>query len=338
MPAVTCRFSDGGSFIVEGEVGQNFLEVALSQGVPIRNQCRSGSCLTCLCGTESGSEPLILRRGQVTSLLKSDRELGKALCCVSELMSDGELYFDYPSDETGPSEVQSFIDSVEWIASDAVKLSVELADGAWLDFEPGQYVEISVPSSEECRSYSMCSAPEDLPRLEFMIRILEDGSMSNYLSEFAKVDDVLKLRGPFGKFVWSGSRASPHLFIAGGTGLSPICSMLQHIRSVSGKKPQMTLSLSCANPDAMLDLDFLKLLEAWMPTLDLKLSVREENTGAFLTGNALTPIDFESLSPDTEAYVCGPDGLIKAATEKLLAAGVRPENIFYEQFVATGNT
>ncbi|GIR69676.1 MAG: hypothetical protein CM15mP74_09270 [Halieaceae bacterium] len=67
----------------------------------------------------------------------------------------------------------------------------------------------------------MCTAPAELPKLAFMIRMLDSGLMSEYLRDSAKPDDVLKLRGPFGDFSWTGSRSRPQLFIAGGTGLSP---------------------------------------------------------------------------------------------------------------------
>ena len=55
-----------------------------------------------------------------------------------------------------------------------------------------------------------------------------------------------------------------------------------------------------------------------------------------MSGNALDPVEFDSLDPDTEAYVCGPEGLIDAAIERLLAAGLAPGSIHYERFVASG--
>ena len=339
MPVVSCHFTDGASFEVDADSGESFLEIALRHGVPIRNQCRSGTCLSCLGKCAVGSGPLSPRPGRPSSLLPIDKKQGKALCCVSEVTSEGDIYFDYPSDEAGPSEAKCFIDSIEWIASDAVKLTVELADGDWLDFRSGQYVEIAVPDSSQCRSYSMCTAPNDLPQLAFMVRILAGGLMSEYLTTIAKPDDVLTLRGPFGGFAWSGSRSAPQLFIAGGTGLSPICSILHEIRNVAGAKPPMTLSLGCATPEALLAPGYLRLLESWMPTLSLRLSAEFGDVeGAVMRGNALTAIDFSVVTPQTEAYVCGPEGLINAATKKLVEVGVPATNIYYERFVASGAT
>ncbi len=149
MPVITCHFSNGASFEVNAQTGRSFLEVALEQGVPIRNQCRSGTCLSCSCLGAIDSRPLTVQTGRATSLMPMERDEGKMLCCVSEATTDGALHFDYSSDEAGPSEVQAFVDSVEWIASDAVKLTLELAETHWLDFRAGQYVEITVPGSSE---------------------------------------------------------------------------------------------------------------------------------------------------------------------------------------------
>ena len=336
MPVITCHFSDGASFEVNAQTGRSFLEVALEQGVPIRNQCRSGTCLSCSCLGKVDARPLSVQAGRATSLMPMERDEGKMLCCVSEAISDGALHFDYSSDEAGPSEVQAFVDSVDWIASDAIKLTMELAEGQWLDFRAGQYLEITVPGSKEFRSYSMCTAPNELPKLAFMIRMLDAGLMSDYLRDSAKPDDVLHLRGPYGDFSWSGSRSRPQLFIAGGTGLSPICSILQEVRAASGSKPPLTLNLGCASPDALLDPTFLRNLESWMPTLRVNLCVESGAEEDHCVGNALEPIDFDSLAGDTEAYVCGPEGLINAAIERLLSAGLASHNIHYERFVASG--
>ena len=73
-----------------------------------------------------------------------------------------------------------------------------------------------------------------------------------------------------------------------------------------------------------------------MPTLRLNLCVESGARQDHVNGNALEPVDFESLDPDTEAYVCGPEGLIDAAMERLLSAGLDPSSIHYERFVASG--
>ena len=42
-----------------------------------------------------------------------------------------------------------------------------------------------------------------------------------------------------------------------------------------------------------------------------------------------------AADPDTVAYLCGPPGMIHAARAHLEDLGLKPENIFAEQFVAS---
>ena len=66
------------------------------------------------------------------------------------------------------------------------------------------------------------------------------------LRDEAEVGDLVELEGPFGSFRLQKSK-SPHLFIAGGTGLAPFLSMLDRIRSYSGTKPKVTLNFGCTD-------------------------------------------------------------------------------------------
>jgi benzoate/toluate 1,2-dioxygenase reductase subunit len=278
-----------------------------------------------------------MRPGVASSLLRSEIDEGRRLCCIGQLAADDDLYFDYRSDSDGPARVSAFVDEVEWMAPDAVRLAVELADGDWLDFRPGQYVRIAPPETEATRSYSMCSTPAQLPRLEFMVRVLDTGLMSDYLRHRAQRDDVLTLTGPYGGFTWDGERREPHLFIAGGTGLSPVASIIEQIRATSGRKPPMLLSFGCARRDRLFARDYLQRLAQWIPTLELRISVEDDPGGddGLLCGNPLQAIEDVALDPATRAYFCGPPGMIAAGVERLRAAGIPAEQIFHEQFTAS---
>jgi benzoate/toluate 1,2-dioxygenase reductase subunit len=81
-----------------------------------------------------------------------------------------------------------------------MRLELELADGDWLDFRPGQFINVRVPGTETVRSYSMATTVERLPRIELLIRLLPGGVMSDWLLNRAKVDDVVEIEGPFGAF------------------------------------------------------------------------------------------------------------------------------------------
>ncbi|MDA9325361.1 hypothetical protein N9Q36_01435 [Flavobacteriales bacterium] len=55
--------------------------------------------------------------------------------------------------------------------------------------------------------------------------------MSNYLFENSKKNDLLRLEGPIGTFFLRESNAKNLLFLATGTGVAPIKSMLDNLEN-----------------------------------------------------------------------------------------------------------
>ena len=62
-------------------------------------------------------------------------------------------------------------------------------NGAVIDFLPGQYVHLGIPGSDQRRSYSFANAPHAAERMEFYIKVLERGVMSEYVTRSARLGD-----------------------------------------------------------------------------------------------------------------------------------------------------
>ena len=333
---VVLKFSDAVEHTIQVPAGTSILEAALAQDVAILHRCQSGSCGSCVGKLTVGDAKM--RANVAASLLDSEKQEGLRLTCVCEALSDCTIAFDYESDAANvtPDKVSVFINAIEWLAEDVVKLELELADGDWLSFQPGQFVQVKVPDTNHYRRYSIASAPEELPRFELLIRVLPDGVMSDYLRADAKIDDVLEVEGPFGSFFWRANMQAPHLFIAGGTGLAPMMAMLEVIRSSNKKKPKMLMSFGCRDKDSLFYREELALREFWMPTFEHRVSIDsgEELPGISL-GNPVEAITEGDVCADTVAYLCGPPQMVARAYEHLEKLGVNPKNIFAEQFVAS---
>ena len=161
--------------------------------------------------------------------------------------------------------------------------------------------------------------------------------MSTYLKEQAEVDQVLTLTGPYGAFfLREEHKRAPHIFVAGGTGLAPILSIIDTIRQSSGVKPKMLLSFGCATPEALFCLDDIQLREQWLPSLESRICVDHGAKEGHYPGNPVSPLqETDVTDPNTVAYLCGPQPMIDGATSRLIELGVKAENIFAEQFVAS---
>ncbi|MBC8727532.1 MULTISPECIES: ring-hydroxylating dioxygenase ferredoxin reductase family protein [unclassified Paraburkholderia] len=330
---VTLSFRDGKATSVAVQQGESVLDAALAAGIPVIHQCRSGSCSSCMAKLVEGRAGM--RAGASSTLLRSEYEAGDRLLCLTEPETNCTFTLNYASDAADVQAVKAhaFVDSVEKVASNVVRLRLELAEGAWLDFKPGQFIQVRVPGTNVTRSYSPASTAADLPKLELLIRVLEDGVMSKWLEQEAKPDDVLEIEGPFGSFFLREKVPAPHIMVAGGTGLAPILSMIDALRRQPGRKPPILLSFGCATPEQLFCLDDLELRRQWLPNLKTRISVDHHASGELLAGNPVDAIGEADVTHESAvAYLCGPPRMIEAATTKLVNLGLRPENIYAEQF------
>jgi ferredoxin-NADP reductase len=100
------------------------------------------------------------------------------------------------------------------------------ADGP-LSFVAGQWIDLYVATREglQKRAYSIASAPDDAT-LELAVTLVPEGAASPVLHTLEQGSEVL-VDGPYGFFTHDAALAdTPCLFVATGTGLSPLRSML----------------------------------------------------------------------------------------------------------------
>ena len=334
---LTLRFADAVTHTLQVESGESVLSAGLRQGVPILHQCQSGSCGSCVGHLTQGEAEM--RKDVAASLLKSEQDAGMRLTCITQALTDATLDFDYASTvaQATPAKGTLFIDDIEWLSDDVVQLSAELAEEDWIDFKPGQFIQIRVPGSDYFRRYSMSSTPADLPKVSFLMRVLPQGLMSDYLRNEAQINDALEIEGPFGSFfLREESIRAAHIMVAGGTGLAPVISILDVIRSKSGPKPKVLLSFGCQDSAGLFYTDELELRAQWMPTLETRICIdRGEPSNEVHVGNPLQMLKPSDVSDETVAYLCGPPGMISAAHDLLISYGIKPDNIHAEQFVAS---
>jgi ferredoxin-NADP reductase/ferredoxin len=332
---VTFRFEDGAESTVTVEEGEFILDAAIRQDLRLVHQCRSGSCSTCVGQIISGNVEMTRERS--TSLIASEAAQGKRLLCSAYARGDAVVRLSYPSSlirEAGPQIMAAHVAELDWPAPTVAKLTIETDEDA-LDFHSGQYVRIRVPGTDEWRSYSMATLPRDLPRMDFLVRIINGGVMSEYLRERCRPGDCLEIEGPRGAFILRPSRTL-HVFVAGGTGIAPILSMIDEIRRRPGPKPPIILSFGCASDAQFFYRDEVELRQWWMPSLKVILSadrVADPKSG-LITGTPVAALGNNHFADSgTVAYLCGPPPMILAARTRLVELGIRADHIYAENFL-----
>ena len=116
-------------------------------------------------------------------------------------------------------------------AADGIQL-IELRDPAGADlppFAPGAHIAITVPTGAT-RTYSLCGDPAERHRYVVAVKREERGrGGSAALIEAAQPGSTLTVSAPRNLFALPA--APSYVFVAGGIGITPILSMIRHLRA-----------------------------------------------------------------------------------------------------------
>ena len=177
---VALGFEDGVTRFITCKDDQTVADASYRARINIPLDCRDGACGTCKAFCESGEfNPGIYIED---ALSEGEFEQGYVLPCVMKPKSDLVLKIASTSEvaKTTAATYVSEITEFTRLSPTTVSFSVEIPNRDELTFLPGQYVNIKVPGTDETRSYSFSSAPDD-KTLSFLVKLTPDGVMSTYL-------------------------------------------------------------------------------------------------------------------------------------------------------------
>ncbi|MCK9799216.1 anthranilate dioxygenase reductase [Pseudomonas chlororaphis] len=235
---VAFSFADGKTLFFPVQANEILLDAALRNGIKIPLDCREGVCGTCQGRCESGhySQDYV----DEETLSAQDLAQRKVLTCQTRVQSDAAFYFDFDSslcNAPGPVQLNGSVIEVRQVSESTAILHLDLGSSEpLLDFLPGQYARLSIPGTDSQRAYSFANRPNESNQLQFLIRLLPDGVMSNYIRERCLVGDNIKLEAPLGAFYLRHIN-KPLVLVAGGTGLSALLAMLDQIAHQGCEQP-----------------------------------------------------------------------------------------------------
>jgi ferredoxin-NADP reductase len=166
-------------------------------------------------------------------------------------------------------------------------------------FRPGDCVALFGADGRTSRPYSIASGIDD-PHLRFVIRKLNNGAVSAYLSTRTSGDQVL-VSPPFGWFhPGSCDEDAPFVFVATGTGIAPF---LAYLRSDPGRPPAACL-YGVRQAEDTVDLGWLRR------QCDLRLTVSRERVGGAHFGRVTDLLADMPCGARHHFYLCGLDTMI----------------------------
>jgi ferredoxin-NADP reductase len=233
------------------------------------------------------------------------------------------------------TQIRARVASVERQTAHSVTLTLK-PNSNWKGFTAGSHIPVivEVDGVSQLRFYSPANADHQRDRVELTVTAHEGGVVSNHFVEHAQPGMLLRIGDAENDFALPAGQRTPLLLISGGSGITPMMSMLRTLLHERSHQPIAFLHYA-RTPDETLYREELRRLANRHDELQLAFSFTRESPGEqHLTGH-LTRRHLKALGVDPAAaqtYVCGPPGLI-AATEKLWAKDGLSERLHIERFV-----
>lgn len=213
-------------------------------------------------------------------------------------------------------------------------------DYKWLNFQPGQYIELMVEKdgARTLRCFSISSSPayyHQTGLLELSIRIQHKGRITPWIRNQLAPKSMVNISSAQGDFVLPEMKVSGEtqklLFIAGGSGITPFRSMLQQ-QSLSklSAEPTENIHLLYYSRNAQ-EIVFRKELEQLqVENPNITITFIDSEKDGFICEDHLQRYcsDYDQRS----SYICGPSPMIQQARKVLETLGLAKENINFEFF------
>lgn len=321
--------------IVEG--GRPLLSTLMGQGIFIPSACGGkGTCSYCKVRVLEGGGPVL----PTETPYLSPKELNAQVRLSCQVKVKDNLKIEIPEELFLVKEYVVRVGSIQDLTPEIKRVQLRiLSPEEGITFKAGQYVQFEVPkykrtSGPEYRAYSISSGAAEHHSLELVITKVPQGAVTTYVHEFMKEGEELKATGPYGKFYLKDSDRDI-LFIATGSGMAPIKSMLHQIeREKFNKNVQFFFGARTVK-----DLYYEEELRSWEKTLPSfryvpTLSrVQEGEPWKGEKGRVTSLI--EKHIPEgagIDVYICGSPAMVDSCVEILKKKKIPEDRIFFDKF------
>ncbi len=193
-------------------------------------------------------------------------------------------------------------------------------------FESGQFVELSIFGVGEA-PISISSAPSKQGFIELCVR--ETGTVTGALHK-KQCGDIVGLRGPFGRgFPFDDMKGHDILLVAGGLGIAPLKSLINHIHDERHEFGKVTILLGARTPNEIL---FRRQFDMWKHREDFNLYMTVDHADETWDGDEglVTQLfDRIEVNPDnTYGAICGPPIMYKFVFQEMRKKDLDVEKIF----------
>ena len=208
--------------------------------------------------------------------------------------------------------------------------------GQVFPYRAGQAAYLQPQGADKRRPYSIASAPEETAShgcVEFLVQTGSDIT-SGLTVDVIRPGTPVLVEGPLGSFTFPEHPLERRfVFIAGGTGIAPLRSMLWHTL-LAERDGHVGLIYSVRSPEEFAYMQEFQRLED-DGRIDFRHTVTRTATSGWTgrQGRIDVTILEDLIAPgETLCFVCGPPALVGEIPPQLKQLGVREDQIKMEQW------
>lgn len=202
---------------------------------------------------------------------------------------------------------------------------------ATFDYKAGQFLNFQIPWKDFFieRCYSLSSSPFAEERHQVTIKRVSDGRASNWFNDEIREGAEVMVAPPSGRFVLKEQRNIGLIFFAGGSGITPILSIIK-TALLSTDRP---IQLIYANRDAD-SIIFKQTLDELGAKHSNQFSCYHhlDSEGEFLNQKKIEAVVGQRW--DADFYICGPGPFMDTVEAVLVDHKVDDDRVFIERFAS----
>lgn len=220
------------------------------------------------------------------------------------------------------------VSCIQNLTHDVRAIELRLLEPGSLSFKAGQFVSFEVPKEGQprpvTRPYSIASPPEQRDRILLVLNLVQGGPGSEYLFSLREGSRT-SFTGPAGAFYLRDDGARELLFVATGTGIAPLRSMILAQLQREPNRP-VTLFWGLRSQRDLYWQDEWTTLTTTHSNLTVVTTLSRPEPGwQGATGRVTTLVDERVRSvANLAVYVCGGSEMIKDVTARINAKGLCP--------------
>lgn len=313
------------------ESGSNLLDVLRAKQLPISYSCMSGRCGTCRCHVVSGQ---VRNSGPEAGRPQAGKN-DYVLACQTVLTENCSIELPEVDEVVIHTAriVKGTVTAIEAATHDIRRIRIKLAKP--IEFSPGQYATVQW-TPEHIRPYSMAGLSDDA-EMEFQIRRVPDGRVTEFIFDELQVGASVRISGPLGTAYLRQKHCGSMLCVGGGTGLAPVISIVRGALAAGMQNP-IHLYFGVRSVQDVYDTKRLQALAQAHPNLKVHIVVATGDAGTGQRSGLVTDVIEKDLFNLTgwHAYLCGSPAMVDALNLLVTRMGVQPKHVYADAFHLSG--